>query len=211
MKIKICGMADAAIMHQLAELNISMLGFIFYPKSPRYVVDKIQPNEIDKIPDTIQKVGVFVNTPSEEIIKLANEYHLDTIQLHGSESQDLCAELKISGLRVWKAFNLTKQNNFKDYEKYCEYFLFDTPSEKHGGTGEKFDWSLLDRYKGSKPFLLSGGISAKDAEEVKQIHHPQMAGIDINSKFEIQPGIKDFELIKKFIKELVPSDLPKGE
>ncbi len=203
MKIKICGMADAAIMHQLAELNISMLGFIFYPKSPRYIIDKIRPNEINKLPDTIQKVGVFVNMPTENIITLAKEYHIDTIQLHGSESPEVCKALSISNLKVWKAFNLTKQNNYEAYSDFCEYFLFDTPSEKHGGTGEKFDWSLLDSYQGSTPFLLSGGIGAKDAEEINQIQHPKMAGIDINSKFEIKPGKKDVELIRNFIDELI--------
>lgn len=211
MKVKVCGMADVNIMHQLAKLNISMLGFIFYPKSPRYMVEKIPAEEISKLPENIQKVGVFVNASEEEILSMATKFHLTTIQLHGSETPEFCKKIKEHGLKVWKAFNLTKNNNFQSYSPFCEYFLFDTPSEKHGGTGEKFDWSLLNTYKGNIPFLLSGGISANDAEEVKQIQHPQMAGIDINSKFEITPGIKNVELIKKFIAKILPPVPLKGK
>lgn len=204
MIFKICGMGDPVLMHQLAQLPVDMLGFIFYPRSPRYVVGKIEPAEIAKLKEEINKVGVFVNESEAAILKLANEYHLDTIQLHGNETPELCKILKENGFVVIKAFNLTKNNNYEEYSPHCDYFLFDTPSEKHGGTGAKFDWTLINDYKGKTPFLLSGGIGPDDAEELKQINHPQMAGIDINSKFEVEPGIKDLNLIKQFITPLPP-------
>jgi len=195
-------MGDTAIMHQLAKLPVDMLGFIFYPRSPRYVVGKIEPAEIAKLKEVISKVGVFVNESEEAILKLAYAYHLDTIQLHGNETPELCKTLKEKRFVVIKAFNLNKNNDYKAYAPYCDYFLFDTPSEKHGGTGAKFDWALLADYKGKTPFLLSGGIGPDDAEELKQINHPQMAGIDINSKFEVEPGIKNVDIIGDFVNKV---------
>ena len=194
-------MGDTPIMHQLAELEIDMLGFIFYPRSPRFVEDKIAPPEVKKLPQGIKKTGVFVNADEATILQKAERYYLDTIQLHGSESPELCKALKEHDFRILKAFNLTKNNDYQAYESFCDFFIFDTPSEKHGGTGEKFDWSLLDTYKGKIPFLLSGGIGPNDATEVMQIKHPKLAGIDINSKFEKQPGIKDVVKIKKFLQD----------
>lgn len=203
-------MGDAVRMHQLAKLPVDMLGFIFYPKSPRYVVGKIDPVDINALPASIRRTGVFVNETAGEIMKLAKEYHLDKVQLHGNETPELCRILEEKGLGVIKAFNLTKDNNFDDYAPYCDYFLFDTPSEKHGGTGAKFDWSLLGNYTGETPFLLSGGIGPGDAEEVRSINHLQFAGIDINSKFEVKPGVKEVDLVKDFLLQLSPNPL-KGE
>lgn len=209
MIIKVCGMGDTQRMHQIAKLKVDLLGFIFYPRSPRYVVGKIDPMEIAKLPQSIGKVGVFVNYNEQEILKEAKEFHLDTIQLHGNESPELCRSLFEKGFTVLKAFNLTKSNNYNAYAPYCKYFLFDTPSEKHGGTGAKFDWSLLNTYKDEKPFLLSGGIGIDDVEEVLQIKHPQLVGVDINSKFEIEPGVKNIEQISKFISSFPQP--PKGD
>jgi len=201
MIVKVCGMGDTVRMHQLATLPVDMLGFIFYPKSPRYVVGKIDPVEISKLPNYIHRVGVFVNATSEEIHEMAERYFLTSIQLHGNESPELCRELKAEGYTILKAFNISKENDYEAYSPFCDYFLFDTPSVQHGGTGQKFDWTLLENYKGSVPFLLSGGIGPYDADAITQIDHPLFAGIDINSKFEIEPGIKDVELIKKFLKQ----------
>jgi phosphoribosylanthranilate isomerase len=200
MLIKICGMGDTVRMHQLATLPVDMLGFIFYPKSPRYVVGKIDPAEIAKLPQHIERVGVFVNTNEDEINEMAESYYLTAIQLHGNESAELCRKLNNEGYHILKAFNIYNENDYEAYTPYCKYFLFDTPSPQHGGTGKKFDWALLENYKGTTPFLLSGGIGPDDAEALKQIAHQQFAGIDINSKFEVEPGIKDVELIKEFIK-----------
>lgn len=202
MIVKVCGMGDTTILHQLAELPIAMLGFIFYPRSPRFVEGKIDPAEIADLPDEIQKVGVFVNAKEETILESARKFHLDAIQLHGSETPQLCSALKEKGYQILKAFNLTKNNNYSDYEPYCDYFLFDTPSEQHGGTGEKFDWSLLDTYTGKTPFLLSGGIGPNDADEVLRIKHSKLAGIDINSKFEVSPGKKDYNQIEYFLEQI---------
>jgi phosphoribosylanthranilate isomerase len=208
--IKICGMGDTAIMHQLAKLPVDMLGFIFYPRSPRYVPGKIEPDELAALPANIAKTGVFVNEEERTIEQLAEQYHLDTLQLHGSETPEMCQKFKAKGFRIIKAFNLSKNNDFEAYAPHCDYFLFDTPSEKHGGTGAKFDWSLLDTYQGNVPFLLSGGIGPNDAEEVLNINHPKLAGIDINSKFETEPGFKDIDQIKEFLQYFPPSPL-KGE
>ena len=199
MIVKVCGMGNAAIMHQLAKLDIDMLGFIFYPPSPRFIVGKIDPIEIEALPKKIAKVGVFVNASENTILEQAKTYHLDQLQLHGVETPELCQSLKKKGFQVIKVFNLSKTNNYEEYAPFCDYFLFDTPSEKHGGTGAKFDWSLLDTYNVDTPFLLSGGIGPSDAEEVLNIKHPKLAGIDINSKFEIEPGVKDVPLLVDFL------------
>jgi phosphoribosylanthranilate isomerase len=210
MIIKVCGMGDTGRMHQLAAMPIDMVGFIFYSKSPRYVIGKIDPSELTKLPDHILKAGVFVNAQKEDILKMATLYHLTVVQLHGNESAELCKELKEEGFIIIKAFNLTINNNYEAYVPYCQYFLFDTPSQMHGGTGEKFDWDLLNTYTGTTPFLLSGGIGPGDADSIFKINHPQFAGIDINSRFEFEPGVKDVELIRRFIK-LTPQPPEGGE
>lgn len=201
MIIKVCGMGDTKRMYEIALMGIHMLGFIFYPRSPRYVVGKIAPSDMESLPPSIHKVGVFVNTNEETIIKEAKKYHLDALQLHGSESPELCQTLKEKGFIILKAFNLTKKNYYEAYQPYCDFFIFDTPSEQHGGTGEKFDWTLLNTYQGETPFLLSGGIGPNDVEEVLKVNHPKLVGIDINSKFEIEPGIKDLSSVSLFINE----------
>lgn len=195
-------MGDMVRMHQLAAMPVNMLGFIFYSKSPRYVVGKIDPVEIAKLPNQIARVGVFVNVEIDEIHEMAESFFLTAIQLHGNESPELCHELKAEGYTILKAFNIAKENNYESYAPHCDYFLFDTPSTQHGGTGQKFDWAMLENYKGNTPFLLSGGIGPDDAEALKQIVHPKFAGIDINSKFEMEPGVKDMSLIGKFMDEI---------
>ena len=195
-------MGDMVRMHQLAAMPVNMLGFIFYSKSPRYVVGKINPVEIAKLPKHIERVGVFVNAEIDEIHEKAESYFLTAIQLHGNESPELCRQLKAEGYTILKAFNIAKENDYEAYAQYCNYFLFDTPSPQHGGTGQKFDWALLEHYKGSTPFLLSGGIGPDDVEALKHFNHPQFTGIDINSKFEVEPGIKDVNLIRKLTNEI---------
>ena len=202
MIIKVCGMGNTEIMHELTALQIDMLGFIFYPPSPRYIVGKINPSELKKLPSDKKNIGVFVNAEIDFILEQSEMYNLNGIQLHGSESPELCKSLNEYGYLVMKAFNLTKNNDYEAYAPYCDFFLFDTPSEKHGGTGEKFDWSLLDKYTMDTPFLLSGGIGPEDAKEVLQIKHPKLAGIDINSKFEVKPGIKDVNSVHNFVNEI---------
>ncbi len=197
--IKVCGMCDTEKLLQLSELDIDMLGFIFYPKSKRYVEAKIDSDDLLKIRPEISKVGVFVDSSSNEIIEIARKWNLETLQLHGSETPELCLKMKQEGHTVIKAFNLTVENDFNKYEQVCDYFLFDTPTEQYGGSGKKFDWNLLEKYNGTLPFILSGGIGPEDYEEILSIRHPQFAGIDINSKFEINPGIKDVDKVKEFV------------
>lgn len=203
--IKVCGMGDTSIMLQLAQLPIDMLGFIFYEKSPRYVVGRITPSDIAKLPKQIHRVGVFVNATVNEMIDRATEYGLDTLQLHGNESPEICKQLKNNNLSVIKTFNIEKDNDYKSYATVCDYFLFDTPTSSYGGAGRKFDWEKLNNYNGTTPFILSGGIGCDDAKLINSVRHNSLAGFDINSKFETSPGVKNIEAIKRFLSEAIAS------
>jgi phosphoribosylanthranilate isomerase len=204
MQIKVCGIVDEIFIQHLNEIDIQMIGFIFYPDSKRFVDRKLKKDLIATIPRTIQKVGVFVNEDLLKIIEYASYYQLNYIQFHGNESVKVCSILK-KYFKVIKAFGINDEFDFstlKDYEEVCDYFLFDTKTSNYGGSGIKFQWEILNNYKGEIPFLLSGGIQPNDVEAINKINHPQFAGIDINSGFEIKPGIKDIQKIKTFIKEI---------
>lgn len=185
-------------VEELSELTLDYMGMIFYDQSPRFV-------ETDDFPPVpFEKVGVFVNAGIEYIKEKIGHYGLQLIQLHGNESPDFCKELNKT-IPVIKAFSIsgiTDLEQTKDYENTCSYFLFDTKTPKYGGSGQKFDWHVLDYYKGNTPFFLSGGISFNDNDIIKRIKHPRFYGIDLNSRFEKQLGLKDIELIKQFIKAL---------
>lgn len=204
MKIKVCGMRDRQNIESLVQLPIDYIGFIFYPNSPRYV-EPLEEGIIKAIPANIKKTGVFVNAPLNEVLRTAEKYDLQCIQLHGDEIPDYCNSLKEKGFTVIKAFkadpeNLTCSTTF--YRFACNYFLFDTPTELHGGSGKKFDWEMLKLQKLYLPFFLSGGISVDDAENIKNIEMEGLFAVDINSKFEISPGLKDISKIKEFINRL---------
>ncbi|MDR0940732.1 MAG: phosphoribosylanthranilate isomerase [Bacteroidales bacterium] len=219
MKIKVCGMKHPHNIQELLQHNPDFIGFIFYEKSPRFFGDScgiIDTNGIVEThgrasqPETTKKIGVFVNETVENILKIAEKYHLDGIQFHGKESPEECLQIREKGLLTIKAFNVENKEDFeqtKPYEYVVDFFLFDTrlppaPSEggrAYGGTGIKFDWQILKQYKGETPFFLSGGISESDAETIKSLHLPQLYAVDINSRFEIEPGLKHIENIKKFI------------
>ncbi len=202
--VKICGMKFPTNIMEVAALNPDFMGFVFYPKSPRYA-EPLDVNVLNKIPRRILKIGVFVNEIEDEILEKVKKYSLQGVQLHGSESEELCYTLKMTGLIVLKAFPIAVASDFsvtEHYEGTCDFFLFDTKTSDHGGSGRKFDWTLLNEYNGETPFLLSGGISAADAGSVRQINHPQFRGVDLNSKFEISPGLKDVELLRNLIIEL---------
>lgn len=195
-------------MAELVELPVDMMGMIFYSGSPRYV-NKLSTKEIETVSQittraTVDRVGVFVNEDMETIKRMIDEYLLDMVQLHGNESFEFCKELnKI--IPVIKAFSIAEASDFeqtKDYQGLWGYFLFDTKTPQYGGSGQKFDWTVLDSYKGTTPFLLSGGITEDDAEAVKAIKHSKFYGVDLNSRFEIEPGLKDIKRIQKFIKAL---------
>ena len=198
MIIKVCGMRDAGNIRQLEQLGIDWMGLIFWPRSKRYV------SEVPSyLPRQIKRVGVFVDASLEEIRQHVKDYRLDLIQLHGNEQPSLAKALK--PLPVIKAFNIATAEDLKQTEAYegiADYFLFDTKGKVVGGNGEKFDWSVLNAYQGSTPFLLSGGIGPDDAEAVRYFHHPHCIGIDLNSRFEQAPALKDITRLSKFIKQL---------
>jgi phosphoribosylanthranilate isomerase len=199
MKIKVCGMRYPENIKGLVKLSIDFMGLIFYEKSPRFV-EGIDLSGLSALP---KRVGVFVDAEMDYITEVANKYGLSLIQLHGNESPDFCKRLP--GLKIIKAFSIPEYSDFeqtKPYEGIADYFLFDTKTPQHGGSGQKFDWNILNEYKGDTPFFLSGGISLEDAERIKQIQQPKLYGIDLNSRFETKPGLKDIELLKQFINTL---------
>ncbi|MFT3753214.1 MAG: phosphoribosylanthranilate isomerase [Paludibacter sp.] len=204
MKIKICGMKIPENIRAVAALQPDFMGFIFYPKSPRYA-EPLDISTLNALPKSIKKIGVFVNEDLEDILTIATKYDLDGVQLHGTELVEMCKELRKAGFIVIKAFPVAEAYNFKvtkAYEGTCDYFLFDTKTDAYGGSGVKFNWAMLNEYVGETPFLLSGGIAADDAESILKIEHPKLAGIDLNSKFEVKPGLKNVALLKEFIQQL---------
>lgn len=201
LKLKVCGMCNAQNITHLVELKPDFIGFIFHDSSPRFcfTVPKI------RIPEKIAKVGVFVNKPVDYILQKKEEFGLNMAQLHGQESPEFCREIEKNGLPAIKAFNIKPGFDFEKlqaYEAACTLFLFDAAGKKAGGNGIVFNWGLLQNYHREKPFLLSGGISPALAEKIKNFSHPSFYGIDINSGFEIEPGIKNIEKIKAFKNEL---------
>ena len=205
MIIKTCGMRDADNIRAVSELGIDWMGFIFWAPSSRYVSEKPS-----FLPTRQKRVGVFVDARIEEVKSKADEYVLDLIQLHGSESPAFCEWLKAnSRQQLIKAFNIATQEDLEQtipYEGLVDYFLFDTKAKMVGGNGTQFDWSVLSAYQGNTPFLLSGGIGPDDAEKVRNFHHTQLAGIDLNSRFELSPALKDIEKLKQFITEYNEQD-----
>ena len=206
--VKVCGMRDADNIRQVEALGIDWMGFIFWPKSSRYVAE--MPSYL---PTKCKRIGVFVDTSIGDVMTIAEQYQLDIIQLHGQESPSYITQL-MSHLRslstskdiqLIKALNIATTNDLaatKPYEGIVDYFLFDTKGKMVGGNGEKFDWSVLQHYSGNTPFLLSGGIAPDDAPRVSAFHHERCIGIDLNSKFEISPGLKDVEKLKSFLPPL---------
>jgi len=202
LKVKVCGNTQSKNLKEVCNLQPDFIGFIFYDKSKRFVdsSDEIkQPLGVDA-----KRVGVFVNASEQEIVQKAEEFELDYIQLHGDETPEFCS--KINQIKpVFKAFQVNNNFNFNILNIYlssCYAFLFDTSSNQHGGSGKKFDWGLLQDYTLEKKFMLSGGINENDAEIINNIDHPKMMGIDLNSKFETRPGIKDITKLFNFLIQL---------
>ncbi|MCE5204762.1 MAG: phosphoribosylanthranilate isomerase [Porphyromonadaceae bacterium] len=202
MIIKVCGMRDVSNIRELELLDIDWMGFIFYPGSSRYVE-----KGLDYIPSKVKRIGVFVDQDLQILRERAAQNQLDAIQLHGNESPGYCINLREEGYKVIKSFGIDEDGfvpitQLDAYEGKCDYFLFDRKTRLHGGSGMKFDWNRLADYQGDTPFLLSGGISPEDVVEIKSFIHPRFVGIDINSRFEIEPALKDIEMIKEFVKQL---------
>ena len=215
MIIKVCGMRDAENIREVERLGIDMMGFICWPKSPRYV------REVPAYLPDCPRVGVFVNPSLDEIQKRMEAFEFSYIQLHGTESPEFCKAVREkTECKIIKAISIQTPSNFplkgedkslgkenflplrKGWGGSVAFLLFDTKCATHGGSGQKFNWDILSTYRGELPFLLSGGIGPEDAEQLRQFHHDKCLGFDINSRFEIEPGIKDIEKIKQFITAL---------
>lgn len=212
MNIKVCGITQLKQLQQLEAMNIDFAGLIFYKESSRFVGDKLDKAEIKSADFDLKKVGVFVNPEMIDVLDAIDDYGLDIVQLHGDESPEMCEDLS-SEVEVIKAFRVGTDTNIDNmvapYDAVCDYYLFDTKADNtspveggwvgaFGGTGQQFDWSILTKAKIEKPFFLSGGIGPDDAEKIKDFRHPDFFAIDINSRFEKEPGVKDVAAILKF-------------
>lgn len=204
MLIKVCGMRDAANIAEVQALKPDFMGLIFYPKSSRYVGEEPTAEQLASWAPT-KKVGVFVNNTAGFVLQTAARFHLDMAQLHGSETPELCKQLQDQGLPVIKAFSITTAEDLANVDNYngCTTLnLLDTKTPKVGGSGQKFDWGILRHYTSATPFLLSGGIEAGDVATIKQMSHPALAGVDLNSKFETAPALKDTAKLAAFFADM---------
>jgi len=197
MIIKVCGLTDNASSREVADLpDVNYVGFIFYEGSKRFTQETLATSK--------KKIGVFVNAPLEYITQQILKHKLNAVQLHGDESPEFIRQLP-KDIKIIKAFGIASKSDLEAtrcYEGIADYFLFDTKSENHGGTGISFNWKVIENYEGSTPFLLSGGIGLESVEKLKQFKHPKLAGYDLNSRFELLPKVKDADLIATFIKLL---------
>lgn len=201
LKIKICGMRDPGNIAGVASLSPDYMGFIYYPGSPRFAAE-LSPEDLGGLPQNIRKTGVFVNAPGEEVLAISKKMGFHAIQLHGGESPEYCRILKEKGFEIIKVFSIGKESGFEetaDYMGHCDLFLFDTASGTFGGTGKKYPWSRLDEYTGEKDFFLSGGLAPGDLEAIMEIRHPRFMGVDLNSRFETVPGVKNLDQLAAFI------------
>jgi phosphoribosylanthranilate isomerase len=203
MNIKVCGITEMKQLQQLDGLDIDFAGLIFYKESPRYIGEKISKTELKNTDFDLKKVGVFVNPEMIDVLDAIDDYGLDAVQLHGDESPEMCEDLS-SEVEVIKAFRVSDGVDIDKlvapYDAVCDYYLFDTGGlkESFGGTGKQFDWTILTKAKIEKPFFLSGGIGPDDAPKVKAFKHPDFFGVDINSQFEKEPGVKDMAKLLQF-------------
>jgi phosphoribosylanthranilate isomerase len=207
MNIKVCGITQLKQLQQLEALNIDFAGLIFVKDSPRYIGDKIDGKSLKHSDFDLKKVGVFKNPEMIDVLDAIDEYGLDVVQLHGEETPEMCEDLS-GEVEVIKAFSIDADTKdidalVADYDAVCDYYLFDTKADgETGGTGKQFDWKILAKAKIEKPFFLSGGISVEDIDKVKRFKHPDYFGVDINSKFEKEPGVKDMAQVLLFKKGL---------
>lgn len=207
MKVKVCGMKHPENIKALAESDIDYMGFIFYKKSPRFAETPVE------LPGRIQKVGVFVNEDIAVILEKVEHFGLQVIQLHGHETTGFCEELHQALVKadhaevgLWKVFSIKSPSDFEGIEAYSSYvdaYLLDTKGQYRGGNGEKFDWQLLEKQNFSKPVMLSGGIGPEDAKQVSQLYKDGLiVGVDVNSGFEDEPGLKNIRLVHEFLQNL---------
>ncbi|RBL88590.1 phosphoribosylanthranilate isomerase [Chitinophaga flava] len=205
MRIKVCGITRVNDLQGLVANQVDYAGFIFYERSPRFAASRIDARSVRETTG-IRKVGVFVNASAEQIKRTVTDYALDMVQLHGDETPEFCATIR-EIVPVIKAFRIGKNVNWEmelaAFVPVTDYFLFDTASEKgYGGTGERFNWELLQQYPFDHPFLLSGGIAPEDAAIISTLQLPALFAVDINSKFEEAPGIKQLDKVKQFVDDV---------
>lgn len=217
LKLKVCGMREPGNIEAVSALQPDYLGFIFHEPSPRHVLNasgdanasgELQSNGV--LPAMLHSlkvkgitpVAVCVDASEEEVLAIVSDYGFTAVQLHGHESPILCRQLKNRGLTVFKAFSVATTADIRQtaaYEGCCDYFLFDTKTSLPGGSGFRFDWSILQTYTGSTPFFLSGGLAVSSVQDILSLTHPQLYGLDVNSRFETGPGLKDASLLRQFI------------
>jgi phosphoribosylanthranilate isomerase len=209
LRIKVCGMTLPEQVNALDEMGVDFAGFIFYPRSPRYMRNKITPEKMKKIKGRIAKVGVFVNLPYDELMKTVEDYRLDMVQLHGDETPRFCEQVA-NYVSVIKAFRMSDNDPvewfIRPYHEGSDMYMFDTLGAGYGGTGKKFDWNVLKNTNINKLFFLSGGIEPGDEEKIKIFTQEPAAkklfAVDINSKFEVSAGVKDIEKVRRFVQGL---------
>ncbi len=204
MKLKVCGMKYQDNIQEITTVQPDYLGFIFYPKSARFFQD-----EIPELPDSIKKVGVFVNASLSFVLEMTKKHQLQVIQVHGNESVEFCKKLKAENLEIIKVFSIKNDFDFsalQAFEKVCDYFLFDTKGELPGGNGYTFNWDILKNYPSTKPYFLSGGIGLEQLQSLEEFLNNEASKychvIDVNSQFEVKPGLKNLELLKDFKRQL---------
>ena len=203
MIVKVCGMREAENIRAVEALGVDWMGFIFWEHSSRNVFQRPA-----YLPTRAKRVGVFVDAPLDVVCQHVEAFGLDVVQLHGSESPAFLHDLRSlcdARLLIVKAFSIATRDDLLQtsfYEGLADYFLFDTKAQLVGGNGRKFDWSVLAYYDGSIPFLLSGGIGPDDASRLSAFSHPRLAGIDLNSRFEAAPALKNVELLKQFLYDI---------
>lgn len=202
LEIKVCGMTRPDNMAEVAALGVDYVGLIFHPASPRYAADcdAVAVAAVD-----VRRVGVFVDSAPDAIMACADRFGLYAVQLHGSESPEMCSALRGHGFEVWKAVGIAGTDDIDRLAAYSgciDRLVFDRKSARHGGTGRKFDWTLIEGHTFPAPFMLGGGIGPDDAQAIASLAHPHLVGIDLNSRFESSPGVKSPRLIASFITNL---------
>jgi len=204
MKVKICGMRDPQNIRDIALLKPDFMGFIFYPPSPRFLTtaEGFPHESLENICTT----GVFVNESITTIEKTAQRFRLKAVQLHGNETAAMCNSVQQLGVKVLKAVPVSTTEDFDQLERFSgsvDYIVLDTKTNQHGGSGAKFNWELLQYYTAEIPFLLGGGVDEQDAFILRHLNHPMLAGVDINSRFELSPGVKDTAKVKRFLEAII--------
>lgn len=205
LKIKVCGLRDPGNIEAVCRLGPDFVGYIFYPHSKRYVGARPDPAMFRIPQQPVRKVGVFVNEGISSVQRIFENCRLDLVQLHGEESPEYCMNLAGSGIPVIKSFDpgrIREQGGIAGYVEQVRYFLFDSRGKGYGGTGKKFNWDLLQRFSLPFPFILSGGIAPEDASGIRGLDHEWLCGVDLNSRFENSPGIKEVSLLKCFMEEV---------